>query len=478
MEITTFTTVGSGAAIHHVLRIKAPAAGVAIARAPVHFILLIDTSGSMETGSKLHNVVRSAHFMLEHLQATDHLTLIDFNTKATLLVDHLPMTAEAKIHVSQRLAAVTAEGSTNLSAALLLAKTAAQSTPAAMKTGILILTDGHANIGVTDQATLLTILQGTNASISTVGYGTDHNTDILTAMAAGSGGSYNVVSNLEDTATVFGDILGGLLSCAAQNVVVEYPVGTTVFSVLPYQADRLTIGDIQADTEMFIVSTAAATRVTGYEMPAATAFATVPSPVQPSAEQLIEATVSIARFKVSRLLTDVGHGRITAFDVPPAIAALRALVAEIPDAHPMRHILREQLTLAEGSVTLPGMSTILSQRGASIGIGRGVLTGESDPGVASPFANRVQRNISSGLRHSTQEPVSLNQLSPILGPIRHHTNLLEGISTLGELTGLEEEEVPSGPPSSLERQTASGYTIMLSGETFNMGGATGGAGKA
>ena len=468
MEITAFA-----ATTNHVLRIKAPASGSGAARAPVHFILLVDTSGSMESNSKLHNVVRSAHFMLEHLQATDILTLIEFNTHATLLVDHLPMTAEAKIHVTQRLAATAPEGSTNLSAALLLAKTAAEATQAGMKAGVLILTDGHANVGTTDQATLQTILQGTNASISTVGYGTDHNTDLLTAMAADSGGSYNVVSSLEDTATVFGDILGGLLSCAAQNVVVEYPVGTTVFSVLPYQANKLTIGDIQSDTEMYIVSSAPAARVTGYEMPAATAFSTQPTASAPTAEQLVEATVSIARFKVSRLLTDVGHFRIAAAAVPAAIAELRALLAEIPAAHPMRHILEEQLTLAEASPTLPGMTTILSQRGASIGIGRGVLTGESDPGAASPFANRVQRNISSGLRTnvSTQEPVSLSQLSPILGPVRHATHLLDGISTLGELTGLEEEEIPSGPPSSLERQTASGYTIMLSGETFTMGGA-------
>lgn len=465
MEITTFAT-----SANHILRIKAPVAqAVGTTRAPVHFILLVDTSGSMESNSKLHNVVRSAHFMLEHLQATDQLTLIEFNTHATLLVDHLPMTAEAKIHVTQRLAAAAPEGSTNLSAALLLAKTAAQSTPAGMKAGVLILTDGHANVGTTDQTTLRTILQGTNASISTVGYGTDHNTDLLTAMAADSGGSYNVVSSLEDTATVFGDILGGLLSCAAQNVVVEYPVGTTVFSVLPYQANKLTIGDIQSDTEMYIVSSAPATRVTGYEMPAATAFSVQPAITAPTAEQLVEATVSIARFKVSRLLTDVGHG---AAAIPAAVAELRALLAEIPAAHPMRHILEEQLILAEAAPTLPGMTTILSQRGASIGIGRGVLTGESDPGVASPFANRVQRNISSGLRAtvSTQEPVSLSQLSPILGPVRHATHLLDGISTLGELTGLE-EEMPSGPPSSLERQTASGYTVMFSGETFAMGGA-------
>ena len=468
MEITTFATVGT----NHVLRIKAPvASGSEAARAPVHFILLIDTSGSMESNSKLHNVVRSAHFMLEHLQATDHLTLIEFNTHATLLVDHLPMTAEAKIHVTQRLAAAAPEGSTNLSAALLLAKTAAETTQVGMKAGVLILTDGHANVGTKDQATLQTILQGTNASISTVGYGTDHNTDLLTAIAADSGGSYNVVSSLEDTATVFGDILGGLLSCAAQNVVVEYPVGTTVFSVLPYQGDsKLAIGDIQSDSEMYIVSSAPPTRVTGYEMPAATAFSVQPAASVPTAEQLVEATVSIARFKVSRLLTDISHFRIAAAAVPAAIAELRDLLAEIPTAHPMRHILEEQLTLAEASPTLPGMTTILSQRGASIGIGRGVLTGESDPGIASPFANRVQRNISSGLRAtvSTQEPI--NQLSPILGPIRHATHLLDGISTLGELTGLE-EEMPSGPPSSLERQTASGYTVMLSGETFASGGA-------
>lgn len=473
MEFTNFTiTPGT-----YAIRIKAPApTDTDGGRAPVHFILLVDTSGSMETEGKLTNVVRSAHFMMDHLQATDQLTLIEFNTTAKLHANRLAMTDDAKHFVTQRLTNLTPAGSTNLSAALLLAKLGVEGTPPTMKTGILILTDGHANVGSTEPEVIRHILQGTTATVNTVGYGTDHNTDLLTAMATDSGGSYNVVSTLEDTATVFGDILGGLLTCVAQNVEIKYPVGTTVHSIFPYEANSLHVGDVQADTTTYIVSSAPATSVTGFMMPAATAFAAVPAEeAAPPAAISLEATVSMIRYKVSKLLLGISHGTGSTASNAAAIAELRvAILGASP--HPMWQLLLDQLRIGEDLIHtahMPSSATILSQRATSIGIGRGVLTGESDPGMASPFANRIQRDISTGLRTtvSSQEPRSLHA-SPILTGRSIH---IEALSTLGELAGPDDDsDMPTESPNSgLQRQMADSYSVLPSATIY---AAYGGAG--
>jgi N-glycosylase/DNA lyase len=45
-----------------------------------------------------------------------------------------------------------------------------------------------------------------------------------------------VVHNLEDVATVFGDILGGLVSVSAQNVVITLPAGAEALT--SYQLNK------------------------------------------------------------------------------------------------------------------------------------------------------------------------------------------------------------------------------------------------
>jgi hypothetical protein len=62
-----------------------------------------------------------------------------------------------------------------------------------------------------------------NLSVNCVGYGFDHAGDLLRSIALEGGGSYNIVNSQEHVGPVFGEILGGLVSCVAQNVEITYP---------------------------------------------------------------------------------------------------------------------------------------------------------------------------------------------------------------------------------------------------------------
>jgi Mg-chelatase subunit ChlD len=249
---------------------------------PVHLIFLIDTSGSM-AGERLESVKRSLEFALKLLTSRDMVSIITFDDEAKTLVARQRTTPEAKPALEYKIQQIRDAGSTNMSAALMQARqvvgadlelgeggAAAQT----LKEGIILLTDGHANRGVmavdglgTIATTLLQERPG--LTIATVGYGADHNTNLLTNLATAGGGSYNIVQSIEDVAKVFGDIMGGLSTVVAQNVTVILPPDVKPLTVYTTKktADGTTevnVGDLYAETEavvLFEASPAAVDRV-------------------------------------------------------------------------------------------------------------------------------------------------------------------------------------------------------------------------
>ena len=97
--------------------------------------------------------------------------------------------------------------------------------PNGMIRAIHLFTDGHANCGETNMDKLAEkasqmLDSATPISVSTFGFGADHNEDALQKLALCSG-EYNFVPNAAAIPRAFGGALGGLLSVIAQQVYVE-----------------------------------------------------------------------------------------------------------------------------------------------------------------------------------------------------------------------------------------------------------------
>lgn len=235
-------------------------------RQPVHIIFLVDRSGSM-AGSRLQSVKRSLQFILQLMNENDLISVITYDDDANTILSRVSVSNDEKVRIGYAIEQIRDAGSTNMSAALLQARQVLGAPPAdpahPYKEGIVFLTDGHANRGVADKDGLLDIVQRTvndfpGISISSVAYGEDHNVDLLSAMGRTGGGSYNLVNNLEAIATVFGDVLGGLSSVAAQNLVVHLPFEATPMThYATKQADDLhheiRIGDLYAQAELTVL---------------------------------------------------------------------------------------------------------------------------------------------------------------------------------------------------------------------------------
>jgi hypothetical protein len=228
------------------------------ARTPVHLVCVIDTSGSMGDTHKLENVKRSLHFLLDFLGPDDKISIITFSDTAKTILSQVAVTATEKDNIRTRLSIINIENSTNLSAGIVQSRETLSIDTSNTKQGILLLTDGIANLGLIRPEDIQELVRNTidkfnGTSISSVGYGTDHNVELLQSISTIGGGSYYVVNNLEDVATVFGDILGGLVSCTSQQVRVILPAGTEVKSryASSTTGDQLeiAIGDMPAGTE-------------------------------------------------------------------------------------------------------------------------------------------------------------------------------------------------------------------------------------
>jgi len=88
-----------------------------------------------------------------------------------------------------------------------------------------LFTDGQANVGITTQEALraattaaLDELGAQRCSLSTFGFGKDHNADLLECLAKEGCGSYCYIESEDQIGQAFGEALGGLLSTTHQNV--------------------------------------------------------------------------------------------------------------------------------------------------------------------------------------------------------------------------------------------------------------------
>jgi Mg-chelatase subunit ChlD len=429
-------------------------------RQPVHMMLLVDTSGSMESEEKLSSVKRSIQLMLSLLSPEDRLSLVTFSDDSRTFLNRCVPTPEEQQAILYRVNNLVANGSTNMSAGLLEVRDLVEPPSSGRKQGLLLLTDGHANIGVHTEQGLIEILQriqseSSGLSLTTVAYGVDHNAEMLTNLAKAGGGAYNVVTNLEDVATVFGDILGGLVSVSAQKVEVQLPPGADAITSYrcvkdPGGITTVYVGDIYADGEVTILFKSAPSqgpiRIKGTDMTTLDPMDTLMEPTRLQNIQDIPTSLIMAEYrqKVVTLLVQMRGARgLLRTDAE----ALRQQIQEDDRirSHPLKPILLEDiekaLELSQRGHMTQNETIEMAQHSAYLGMGRGLRSttthvppirglrrqmavgslGPEDPSVGSrpatpppaaalmqtmtsPFANRYQTQIATVMRTMSSQP--------------------------------------------------------------------------
>lgn len=241
------------------LRVRMP---VQEGSTPTHIVALIDASDSMQDLNKLTHVKHCMSLLLRILSPEDRISVVTFGDQADTLLQNVPTDAAHTAAISSAIQQIHTNGCTNLSDGIIVVQRLLEAVPEAdrsRKTLLLLLTDGHANRGVTVPDTLLQMLQRlqesfTSLSVTAIAYGTDHNTTLLRSLAERSQGAYSVVKCLEDAALTIGDAVGGAMSCVAQNVVVTVPAGTVVHGPYTVTAQNtVALGDGYGGAETLLL---------------------------------------------------------------------------------------------------------------------------------------------------------------------------------------------------------------------------------
>jgi hypothetical protein len=429
------------------LRLKAPET---TDRTPTHFILLLDISESMMDDHKLDHVKRCTELLLNFVTGVDCISLISFGETATLHLKKVAALDSNKDYIKSVIRDLKTNGCTNLSAGLGYVYEVCQGET--MKTGLLLLTDGHANRGVHVPALLRTMISNIKfvhptVSMNCIAYGHDHNAELLKGVAEDCQGSYSIVNSIEDTALAFGDAIGGLLSCAFQNVYVEVPANTIVHGSHKCSVEngskRILIGDVYSGTAPLVlfelpIGTDASVRVKGMELPTFKIFDHTPVLTVAQGRQIdLELTkhrytcVSLMEYlqkwhSLSQQERDALPSRIRTFEEalgdPLYVGNLimRMLLQEVVT-------LKDTLSRIQRHDGVQLDQTILTQHIASVGLGRGFSSPaplrqrrrpgfraydpvneqevEADPVEhVSVFQNTVQAQIASQMMEMSQHP--------------------------------------------------------------------------
>ena len=413
-------------------------------RQPVHMMMLVDTSGSMDDASKLESVKRSLQVMLVLLSEQDRLSLVTFDDGSKVILNRQTPTASDREAISYRISSLYPNGSTNMSSGLLEMREMVEDATSGRKQGLLLLTDGLANMGVMDTPGLIAIVrrmlqEKPGVSISTVGYGVDHNTDLLTEVAKEGGGAYNVVKSLEDVASTFGDVLGGLMSISIQRATLEFPPGYKVYSSYPTRVEasgftHVSIGDIYSDTEITVLfegdPSMGPIRVLGTNMMTLDTIDELSSPDLVLNEESFLTSFLVAQFRreVSELLKSMRsstRNTTSAHQISDLMQRIRETV-RIRD-HPIVPFLLEDLQQAhdiraENRTVSQEQATEMAQHSAYIGMSRGLRTTTSQ--VPPPPQNglRRQRALGASITHSFSDEENSQQdphmTPPMTPPIR------------------------------------------------------------
>lgn len=210
----------AGHAVRLLLRLEADAPARAD-RLPLNLSLVLDRSGSMQ-GAKLRAARAAAAALVRRLSPDDVVSVVAYDETVRTVAE--PAHGAAQAELPRVIERIESGGSTNLSGGWLKGRElVARNRLERGVNRVVLLTDGLANVGISDAPSLTGLAaQGKRDGVTTttIGFGEDYDETLLRGMADAGGGNMYYIEQPDQAVAIFADELQGLLNLGAQNVAV------------------------------------------------------------------------------------------------------------------------------------------------------------------------------------------------------------------------------------------------------------------
>jgi ADP-ribosylglycohydrolase/uncharacterized protein YegL len=231
---------------------------------PFAFGIVLDNSGSMG-GKPLEEAKAAAQMVITHLGPEDRIAVVTFSdTARTIIPLQQPV---SKAYLQALIAGIQVGGGTNLTAGWMQGRDEVAKAPEGMSRKLLLLTDGHTNVGITEPSQIRQIvahgLEKERLRTSCLGFGDEYNEDLLNELSKVAAGALHDADSPEKFPAIFQQELDSLLNLSAQNIRVRlkrlhYCTGVGIISdypsvALPEGGVELTLGDLVSEEERVLV---------------------------------------------------------------------------------------------------------------------------------------------------------------------------------------------------------------------------------
>ncbi|MCE9594043.1 MAG: von Willebrand factor type A domain-containing protein [Planctomycetes bacterium] len=222
-------------------------------RTPVALTFVIDVSGSMREENRLELVKNALRLLATQLDARDWVSIVTFSNDATLV---LPMTsAKNRLAIEQALQPLEPQSGTNTESGLRLGyQQAFANRDPSRQNRVVLLTDGVANVGITDPNALTQqVSEQRRAGIylNTIGVGmNNHNDGLLEQLADKGDGLCNYVDDEAEAKRALVDNFTGAFQPIARDVKVQVefdPAQVVRYRLLGYENRAIADQDFRND---------------------------------------------------------------------------------------------------------------------------------------------------------------------------------------------------------------------------------------